>query len=98
MFAGKKSAQIREILISESAWEEMTCLFAPSLSKFNLTPRQIDVLNMIMRGLPNKRIAAQLSISEPTVKEHISNILKKIGVNSRVEAITLLHGKQEPSE
>ncbi|MDZ2231633.1 hypothetical protein M1913_20955, partial [Klebsiella pneumoniae] len=30
-FAGKKSAQIREILISESAWEEMTCLFAPSL-------------------------------------------------------------------
>lgn len=38
------------------------------LSKFNLTPRQIDVLNMIMRGLPNKRIAAQLSISEPTDK------------------------------
>ncbi|AZH97674.1 hypothetical protein A6D68_008705 [Klebsiella pneumoniae] len=32
MFAGKKSAQIREILISESAWEEMTCLFAPSPS------------------------------------------------------------------
>ncbi|KMI70120.1 transcriptional activator CadC [Klebsiella pneumoniae] len=32
MFAGKKSAQIREILISESAWEEMTCLFAPSLN------------------------------------------------------------------
>ncbi|GJK17155.1 hypothetical protein TUM16664_49350 [Enterobacter cloacae] len=34
MFAGKKSAQIREILISESAWEEMTCLFAPSLGQF----------------------------------------------------------------
>nr|EKT9311587.1 hypothetical protein [Citrobacter freundii] len=33
MFAGKKSAQIREILISESAWEEMTCLFAPSLAQ-----------------------------------------------------------------
>ncbi len=33
MFAGKKSAQIREILISESAWEEMTCLFAPSFLK-----------------------------------------------------------------
>jgi hypothetical protein len=31
VFTGKKSAQIREILISESAWEEMTCLFAPSL-------------------------------------------------------------------
>ncbi|MCL3197639.1 hypothetical protein ACH6VX_26140, partial [Klebsiella pneumoniae] len=34
VFAGKKSAQIREILISESAWEEMTCLFAPSLVLF----------------------------------------------------------------
>ncbi|MDY8416720.1 hypothetical protein UY846_24925, partial [Escherichia coli] len=33
MFAGKKSAQIREILINESAWEEMTCLFAPSLNR-----------------------------------------------------------------
>ncbi|WP_434461114.1 LuxR C-terminal-related transcriptional regulator [Serratia plymuthica] len=65
------------------------------LQKFNLTPRQIDVLIMMMRGFPNKRIASQLSISEPTVKEHISNILKKIGVNSRVEAITLLHGRQD---
>ncbi len=36
MFAGKKSAQIREILISESAWEEMTCLFAPSLGQYNI--------------------------------------------------------------
>ena len=37
MFAGKKSAQIREILISESAWEEMTCLFAPSLENTTTT-------------------------------------------------------------
>ncbi len=36
MFAGKKSAQIREILINESAWEEMTCLFAPSLAFFDI--------------------------------------------------------------
>jgi hypothetical protein len=36
VFAGKKSAQIREILISESAWEEMTCLFAPSLGEHQL--------------------------------------------------------------
>ncbi|MBN9703755.1 hypothetical protein JR904_08950 [Enterobacter roggenkampii] len=44
MFAGKKSAQIREILISESAWEEMTCLFAPSLR-----PTQ-DVLHAMKDG------------------------------------------------
>ena len=35
MFAGKKSAQIREILISESAWEDMICLFAPSLGEMD---------------------------------------------------------------
>ncbi|QCU88641.1 hypothetical protein FFY44_26270 (plasmid) [Klebsiella pneumoniae subsp. pneumoniae] len=35
MFAGKKSAQIREILISESAWEDMTCLFALSLANLS---------------------------------------------------------------
>ncbi len=40
MFAGKKSAQIREILISESAWEEMTCLFAPSLDDALLQLRE----------------------------------------------------------
>ncbi|MGY7762918.1 hypothetical protein L1Q43_10145, partial [Klebsiella pneumoniae] len=41
VFAGKKSAQIREILISESAWEEMTCLFAPSLSQLILVCEQM---------------------------------------------------------
>ncbi len=44
MFAGKKSAQIREILISESAWEEMTCLFAPSLTQGIRIPQDIAVL------------------------------------------------------
>ncbi|MFB8746370.1 hypothetical protein ACC616_22630, partial [Klebsiella pneumoniae] len=46
VFAGKKSAQIREILISESAWEEMTCLFAPSLAKHyaNLSEEKTTVL------------------------------------------------------
>ncbi|MCV5643944.1 hypothetical protein OFN55_13610, partial [Escherichia coli] len=42
------SAQIREILISESAWEEMTCLFAPSLTPFPLLEcREIILKNMI---------------------------------------------------
>ncbi|MDI4309698.1 hypothetical protein E7V02_24635 [Escherichia coli] len=43
MFAGKKSAQIREILISESTWEEMTCLFAPSLGKRECVTRSFSV-------------------------------------------------------
>ncbi|QFF95548.1 hypothetical protein FTO72_14270 [Escherichia coli] len=47
MFAGKKSAQIREILISESAWEEMTCLFAPSLG---LCPYYVGRIKMPLYG------------------------------------------------
>ncbi len=49
MFAGKKSAQIREILISESAWEEMTCLFAPSLGLLN---RMAPQLSIFVIGFP----------------------------------------------
>ncbi|EKB82530.1 hypothetical protein HMPREF1308_05076 [Klebsiella pneumoniae subsp. pneumoniae WGLW5] len=48
MFAGKKSAQIREILISESAWEEMTCLFAPSLA-FDSTG--VPLANLLQQGM-----------------------------------------------
>ena len=48
MFAGKKSAQIREILISESAWEEMTCLFAPSLID-NLVYQQMAQVTLTLQ-------------------------------------------------
>ncbi|MBM5732949.1 transposase [Klebsiella pneumoniae] len=51
MFAGKKSAQIREILISESAWEEMTCLFAPSLHPFRIIKRQFGFVKARYKGL-----------------------------------------------
>ncbi|MBG0698079.1 hypothetical protein I4P42_24400 [Enterobacter roggenkampii] len=58
MFAGKKSAQIREILISESAWEEMTCLFAPSLGKSRSRDggRDIQVYDIPLNSLtPSKK-------------------------------------------
>ena len=55
MFAGKKSAQIREILISESAWEEMTCLFAPSLMKedFRNEIKQAENVNVLYNLMAN---------------------------------------------
>ncbi|MFM7954955.1 hypothetical protein, partial [Klebsiella pneumoniae] len=45
VFAGKKSAQIREILISESAWEEMTCLFAPSQAGDRSKDKNLSLIN-----------------------------------------------------
>lgn len=51
-----------------------------------LTNREIDVLKLIAEGLFNKEIAFRLNISEKTVKNHISNIFKKIGVSDRTQA------------
>ncbi len=72
MFAGKKSAQIREILINESAWEEMTCLFALSLTKaVSLDPQDIQAF----RELDKLGVKLDLRVvaSDPSV-----NILDKI--------------------
>jgi two-component system, NarL family, response regulator YdfI len=54
-----------------------------------LTPREIEVLEMLGSGLGNKAIAKQLQISEHTVKFHISSIFQKLGVSTRTEAVTV---------
>ena len=54
-----------------------------------LTPREIEVLRMIAEGLGNKEIASKLSISDHTVKFHISSIFAKLGASNRAEAVTL---------
>lgn len=52
----------------------------------NLTVRETEVLKMLSKGLLNKEIAAALNISERTVKNHVSNIFKKINVSDRTQA------------
>ena len=52
-----------------------------------LTPQQLRVLDMICRGLQNKHIAYELDISVTTVKVHVTEILRKLGVRSRTNAI-----------
>ena len=61
-----------------------------------LTPRQRDVLELVHYGLSNKVIADRLSISENTVKAHMGAIMKKLGVNNRVQVARL--GKFLPCE
>ncbi len=53
-----------------------------------LTERELEILQLMAKGAANKEISAQLSISESTVKTHISNIFQKLGVNDRTEAVT----------
>jgi DNA-binding NarL/FixJ family response regulator len=52
-----------------------------------LTPQQVRVLTMLSEGLLNKQIAYELSVSEATVKAHVSAILDKLGVDSRTQAV-----------
>jgi DNA-binding NarL/FixJ family response regulator len=53
----------------------------------SLTPQQVRVLMMLSDGLLNKQIAYELSVSEATVKAHVSAILQKLGVESRTQAV-----------
>ena len=59
---------------------------APGLS---LTERERKVLTLMIEGLNNKQIAAMLTVSPSTIKSHVSNILSKLGVASRTEAVTM---------
>jgi DNA-binding NarL/FixJ family response regulator len=54
-----------------------------------LSPRELEVLRLLVRGLQNKEIAAALVISERTAKFHVSSILAKLGAGNRTEAVTL---------
>jgi len=60
----------------------------------SLTPQQVRVLMMLSQGLLNKQIAYELTVSEATVKAHVSAILQKLGVESRTQAV-ILAGKIE---
>ena len=54
-----------------------------------LTPREVDVLRLVAKGNANKEIAAQLSLTEETVKSHIRNILAKLEANDRPHAVAI---------
>ena len=59
----------------------------PSLKDVGLTPRQGEVLSLLLQGLPNKLIARQLNLSVETVKDHVAAVLRALGVSSRTQAV-----------
>jgi NarL family two-component system response regulator LiaR len=61
----------------------------PTAPGFDLTMREREVLALLIKGLNNNEIANQLSISHATAKAHVSNILSKLGVSNRAEAVAV---------
>ena len=58
-----------------------------TVSGLRHTERELEVLRLVARGMNNREIAKQLSISENTVKNHVRNILEKLQLHSRMEAV-----------
>jgi len=59
----------------------------PSLAALGLTPRQTDVLALLLQGQPNKLIARELKLSVETVKDHVAAVLRALNVGSRTQAV-----------
>ncbi len=68
---------------------EIAAELADHAADDQLSLREIDVLRLIGEGNANKQIADKLSIGETTVKNHVSNILSKLGANDRAHAVTI---------
>ena len=72
--------------VAQSLVETANLPPAPGL---DLTEREHEVLKLMIEGLNNTQIAGKLTVSPSTIKSHVSNILSKLGVASRTEAVTL---------
>ena len=68
---------------------EIAAELADHATEDDLSQREIDVLRLISHGNGNREIAAQLSITEETVKNHVTHILAKLGANDRTHAVTI---------
>ncbi len=94
------AAVVRRVLAGDTAFPSDEALngqpraFGPTHSipvtpaELGLTPRQGSVLALVLEGLPNKVIARELGLTENTVKEHVSAILQRLGVRTRMQVMS----------
>ena len=99
--AGAKAYLLKDVTLEElvgcieKVHRGQTCVPPPVAAKLaertaspELTERELDVLRRIVAGRSNKEIAADLGITEGTVKTHVNHVLDKLGVHDRTQAVT----------
>ncbi|HUA28000.1 MAG TPA: response regulator transcription factor [Streptosporangiaceae bacterium] len=88
-----------DALLAPSITRRLVERFAPAVAATSaarrelsdLTPRELEVLRWLARGLSNAELAAELTLSEATVKTHVARILAKLGLRDRVQAVVLAY-------
>ena len=86
LLAGVRAAARGDAPLAPRAAREVLSARAEVASKPELSARESEVLQLVARGLPNKRIARELQISEKTVKAHLTQVFQRIGVTDRTQA------------
>jgi DNA-binding NarL/FixJ family response regulator len=81
-----RAAAIGDAPLAPRAAREMLADRAQPNTGPNLSARELEVLRLVARGLPNKLIARELEISEKTVKAHLTNVFAQLGVSDRTQA------------
>lgn len=74
-------------ILSRPANPTLPPVASSDLTKLGLTARQVEVLQLMMQGKSNKEICRALDIAEPTVKNHVTAILRELGASNRTEAV-----------
>jgi DNA-binding NarL/FixJ family response regulator len=83
---GVRAAAIGDAPLAPRAAREMLAQRVPAGPRVPLSARELEVLKLVAKGLPNKLIARELEISEKTVKAHLTSVFAQIGVTDRTQA------------
>jgi DNA-binding NarL/FixJ family response regulator len=86
LLAGVRAAARGDAPLAPRAAREVLSARAEEKTQPELSARESEVLALVARGLPNKRIARELHISEKTVKAHLTQVFQRIGVTDRTQA------------
>ena len=92
IWLGRKLTRVKETLVVREVMVPAPAAFVrddSKLASLGITPRELEILELIAQGLSNKEIAERVFVSENTVKTHSSRVFDKLGARRRTQAVQL---------